>query len=117
VPEPPLLNGAEEAGHHYLRRWQIWAPVNLDVRSQTPEWHAAQDLRGGPSVQFAWQPYDRSAIPSQTTAPREDVKNFFYLDIRYRKQDGNVFRVSTPALVLTSSQRSLTWCSAISAIP
>jgi len=108
VPELPLLNGAEEAGHHYLRRWQIWAPVKLDVRSQTPEWNAAQDRWGASPKQFAWQPYDRSAIPSQTTAPREDVKNFFYLDVRYRKQDGNVFGVSAPALVLTSSQRSLT---------
>ena len=115
MPEPPLLNGAEEAGHHYLRRWQIWAPVKLGIPDQTPGWCGAQDDWGASPVQFAWQPYDRSAI--QTTAPREDVKNFFYLDVRYRKQDGNVFCVSTPALVLTSSQRSLTWCSAISALP
>ncbi|KAG0706935.1 P-loop containing nucleoside triphosphate hydrolase protein [Suillus ampliporus] len=83
VPECPLLNKTEEAGHHYLRRWQIWAPIKLDNPVGWPPpaqpWDASPPL-----VQYAWQPYDPSSV--QPAPPREDVDNYFYLDIRHHRE-------------------------------
>ncbi|OJA14965.1 hypothetical protein AZE42_03217 [Rhizopogon vesiculosus] len=82
VPECPALNQTEQAGHHYIRRWQIWSPVKPNNPAGwppvAPDWAA-------PPVQFAWQPYDPSSVES--TAPREDVENYFYLDVRYHDRD------------------------------
>ncbi|KAG1718745.1 P-loop containing nucleoside triphosphate hydrolase protein [Suillus paluster] len=80
VPELPL-DKTEEAGHHYLRRWRIWAPVKPDNLvawpPPTPGWDAQ-------AVQYAWQPYDPSSV--QPAPPREDIDNYFYLDIRHHRE-------------------------------
>ncbi|KAG0709288.1 P-loop containing nucleoside triphosphate hydrolase protein [Suillus ampliporus] len=83
VSECPLLDRTEEAGHHYLRRWRIWAPVKLDNPVAEPP--PAQGW-GAPPVKYAWQPYDPSSV--QSTPPREDIDNYFYLDVRYHQEAG-----------------------------
>jgi hypothetical protein len=83
-----------------VRRWQIWAPVKPDYPTGgpvAPEW-------GAPPVQYAWQPYDPSSV--QSTEPREDVENYFYLDIRYHDRDGRISSLSTPVLLFTSLQKN-----------
>ncbi|OAX41648.1 P-loop containing nucleoside triphosphate hydrolase protein [Rhizopogon vinicolor AM-OR11-026] len=87
VPERPILNPTEQAGHHHIRRFQIWAPVKPNNPAGWPPVapDSGQWGHGAPPVQFAWQPYDPSSVES--TAPREDVENYFYLDVRYHDRD------------------------------
>ncbi|KAG1843152.1 P-loop containing nucleoside triphosphate hydrolase protein [Suillus subalutaceus] len=84
VPERPLIEKTEKAEHHYLRRWQIWAK-EADPTKQTPAQGWNDQGWGAPPVEYAWQPYDPSSI--QPAPPREDVDNFFYLNIRYTNRD------------------------------
>jgi hypothetical protein len=78
-----------------LRRWQIWAPVKLDNPAEWPS--TSPDAGwGAPPVQYAWQPYDPSSV--QSTPPREDVENYFYLEVRYHDREGKISGVSTPVL-------------------
>ncbi|KAG2115511.1 P-loop containing nucleoside triphosphate hydrolase protein [Suillus clintonianus] len=87
IPELPLLK-TEEAGHHFLRRWQIRAPAkagNRTRRHSTHSWDDDQEqARRAPREQHDWQPYDPSSV--QPAAPREDIDNYFYLNIRYHRE-------------------------------
>ncbi|KAG1835778.1 hypothetical protein F4604DRAFT_1944167 [Suillus subluteus] len=82
VPERPLIEKTEKAEHHYLRRQQIWAK-EADPTKQTPAqgWNDPAQGWGAPPVEYAWQPYDPSSI--QPAPPREDVDNYFYLNVQY----------------------------------
>ncbi|KAG2143047.1 P-loop containing nucleoside triphosphate hydrolase protein [Suillus clintonianus] len=87
VPEYPLLEKTEEAGHHYKRRWQIWAPAKAGNPTRQPlanRWSDPEQEWGAPPVQYDWQPYDPSSI--QPAAPREDTDNYFYLNVRYYRE-------------------------------
>ncbi|KAG2073101.1 P-loop containing nucleoside triphosphate hydrolase protein [Suillus decipiens] len=83
-PERPLCEQTEKAEYHYLRRWQIWA---VDPTGQAPvqEWDDPQQRWGAPRIQYTWQPYDPSSV--QPAPPREDIDNYFYVNIRYTKRD------------------------------
>ncbi|KAJ8596163.1 P-loop containing nucleoside triphosphate hydrolase protein [Rhizopogon salebrosus TDB-379] len=83
IPERSLPNNTEKAGHHYLRRWQIWAPVKSDNPAEWPS-TSPDSGWGAPPVQYGWQPYDLSSV--QSSPPREDVENYFYLEVRYRNR-------------------------------
>lgn len=83
VPERPLLEKTEKAERHYLRRWQIWAKETKQTPAQ--EWDNPAQGWGAPPIQYAWQPYDPSSI--QPMPPREDVDNYFYLNVRYTNRD------------------------------
>jgi hypothetical protein len=45
------------------------------------EWDDPAQGWGAPVVQYAWQPYDPSSV--QPAPPREDIDNYFYLNVRY----------------------------------
>jgi hypothetical protein len=83
IPERPLLEKTEKTEHHYLRRWQIWAKAEKQTPEQ--EWDDSPQRWGGPPVQYAWKPYDPSSV--QPAPPREDIDNYFYLNIRYKDRD------------------------------
>ncbi|KAG2111784.1 P-loop containing nucleoside triphosphate hydrolase protein [Suillus cothurnatus] len=85
VPEHSLLEKTEKAEHHYLRRWQIWAEAAQQIpwdRDRSPE---RPEREHAPLVQYDWKPYDPSSV--QPAPPREDIDNYFYLNIRYTNRD------------------------------
>jgi hypothetical protein len=102
IPERPLLEKTEKTEHHYLRRWQIWAKAEKQTPEQ--EWDDSPQRWGGPPVQYAWKPYDPSSV--QPAPPREDIDNYFYLNIRYKDRDGTTCNLNS-GIVLTFSQRNL----------
>ncbi|KAG1776766.1 P-loop containing nucleoside triphosphate hydrolase protein [Suillus placidus] len=86
VTERPLLEKTEEAEHHYLRRWQIWSKENNPTkRTPAQGWDDPSQGWGAPPVQYDWQPYDPSSV--QPAPPREDIDNYFYLNVRYTNRD------------------------------
>jgi hypothetical protein len=101
VPEHSLLEKTEKAEHHYLRRWQIWAEAAQQIRwdrDYSPERERA------PLVQYDWKPYDPSSV--QPAPPREDIDNYFYLNIRYTNRDGVTYDLNC-GFVLIFLQRNL----------
>ncbi|OJA20325.1 hypothetical protein AZE42_05439 [Rhizopogon vesiculosus] len=56
-----LTSKTQQVGDHYLTRFQIWDPKD-----------------------YVWEPYDPSQI--KHIAPREDLYNYFYLDVRYMNE-------------------------------
>lgn len=83
VPEHTPLETTEQAEHHYLRRWQIWGPSKAGISTKRNDWHDPAQEWGAPLVQYAWQPYDPSSV--QPAPPREDIENYFYLNVRYNQ--------------------------------
>lgn len=91
----------EQAEHHYLRRWQIWAPAKANIPTTQNNWHNPAQEWGAP-VHYAWQPYDPSSV--EPAPPREDIENYFYLNVRYNR-DGTTSDPSSDT-VLIFSQRN-----------
>ena len=61
---------------HYLRRYRIW---NND--------------------EYEWLPYDPSKNPPPVKVEREDISNYFYVELRYKTVEGTfleVYRVIHP---------------------
>ncbi|KAG2117195.1 P-loop containing nucleoside triphosphate hydrolase protein [Suillus discolor] len=83
IPECPSPEKTEKAEHHYLRRNFIWAKANNSTPAQ--EYDSPGQHWGAPRSQYDWQPYDPSSV--QPAPPREDIENYFYLDIRYADRD------------------------------
>lgn len=83
VPERTPHEITEQAEHHYLRRWQIWAPGKAFIPTTQNDWHNSAQDWGAPPVNYAWQPYDPSSV--QPAPPREDIENYFYLNVRYNR--------------------------------
>lgn len=83
IPECPSPEKTEKAEHHYLRRNFIWAKADNSTPAQ--EYDSPRHQWGAPHVQYAWKPYDPSSV--QPAPPREDIENYFYLNMRYADRD------------------------------